>query len=322
MLIDRRSLRLHAPWIVILVLGTLLAVGFYGYSSWRGGSLLGGSSTPGLLFGIVGGLIIVFELLLWPRKARPWRLGSARLWMRAHIWLGLLTIPLIVMHSGFRLGGQLSTGVMVLFAIVIVSGLFGLLLQQWLPRTLLKTVPEETLHLQIHRASQLLAKEAEDLVEAATSERDDGQEVASDWHHAGIERQKGSEETPIVGARRRAGRILTTPWPTEPIEDSALVADAFYHQIQPYLRGGKRASRDLADYARSARTFDILRGQVGADAHSVLKALEECCDKRRQFDRQARLHWWLHGWLSVHLPVSVIMVIVMLVHAWFALKYM
>ena len=76
----------------------------------------GGSSPVGLLLGVLGSLIMLFEFLLWPRKkVRAWRIGAARAWMRAHIWLGFLTVPLIVLHSGFSLGGQLSSLLMILF---------------------------------------------------------------------------------------------------------------------------------------------------------------------------------------------------------------
>jgi hypothetical protein len=41
----------------------------------------------------------------------------------------------------------------------------------------------------------------------------------------------------------------------------------------------------------------------------------------RQFDRQERLHRWLHGWLLVHLPLSIVLIVLMLVHIYTALKY-
>ena len=76
--------------------------------------------------------------------------------MRAHIWLGLWAVPLIVLHSGLQLGGRLSIVLMVLFIVVIISGIFGLLLQQVLPRVMLRRVPAETIYSQIdHVAEQL-----------------------------------------------------------------------------------------------------------------------------------------------------------------------
>ena len=70
--------------------------------------------------------------------SRVWRIGRTKTWMRAHIWLGLLAVPLIGVHAWRELGGALSATMVVLFAIVIASGIFGLVLQQFLPRMLLE----------------------------------------------------------------------------------------------------------------------------------------------------------------------------------------
>jgi hypothetical protein len=44
-----------------------------------------------------------------------------------------------------------------------------------------------------------------------------------------------------------------------------------------------------------------MRLKVNPAAHSVVDALEDLCERRRQLDEQARLHGWLHGWILVHL---------------------
>jgi hypothetical protein len=114
-LLDRRNLGPHGFWVFwALVLGLPLSAWYFivgfAQSFWPGGG-----SSPGLACGIAGGLIIVFEMLLWLRKHyRTWRVGRAQAWMRAHIWFGLLCLPLLIFHSGFRLGGVLSTVLMVL----------------------------------------------------------------------------------------------------------------------------------------------------------------------------------------------------------------
>src|SRR5262249_2714443 len=136
------------------------------------GRLPGGASLPGLVFGVAAAAIMVFEVLLWPRKLlRRWRLGAAKAWLRAHIWLGLLTVPLVLLHSGFHWGGTLSTSLATLFILVIASGVFGLAMQQWLPRLMLSDLPAETIASQTEHVARTLYQDAEQLVAAISGER-------------------------------------------------------------------------------------------------------------------------------------------------------
>ena len=104
-----------------------------------------GGTPIGLVFGAISLSIFVFAALLGVRKKMVlWRIGNVQRWLRAHIWLTLLTIPLVILHSGFRLGGPMTTFLMVLYATVMVSGIYGLVLQHQLPRMMEERLPAET----------------------------------------------------------------------------------------------------------------------------------------------------------------------------------
>ena len=142
----------HFPWLVFVILATiaacLLYVGNFHSDRMPAGIHLPPSliqtptehhtvgGTPlGLAFGAISLGIFVFAALLSLRKKIPlWRVGTVQRWLRAHIWLTFLTIPLVILHSGFRLGGPMTTLLMVLYAIVMVSGVYGLGLQHLMPR--------------------------------------------------------------------------------------------------------------------------------------------------------------------------------------------
>jgi hypothetical protein len=49
--------------------------------------------------------------------------------------------------------------------------------------------------------------------------------------------------------------------------------------------------------------------------------LEDLCNQRRQLILQSKIHFWLHNWLWVHLPLSVALIVLMFVHIFVALKY-
>src|SRR3954447_4078640 len=101
MLLNRPNWSPHRFWLAFVLLATAAAIGWYAWESYHAARLLGGSSVPGWTFGVLGGLIILFEFALWFRKkVRIWRIGRAQKWLRAHIWLGLLCLPLLVLHSG------------------------------------------------------------------------------------------------------------------------------------------------------------------------------------------------------------------------------
>ncbi|MCA9068649.1 MAG: hypothetical protein KDA84_06990, partial [Planctomycetaceae bacterium] len=109
-----------------------------------------GGSVMGLIYGIIGTVFMVFAGLLAARKRVPhWRLGSAQFWLRGHLWLGTLSMPFILYHAGFGWGGLLENVLWVLFGVVYLSGFFGLIVQQFLPRFMTTRIPLETFGAQV-----------------------------------------------------------------------------------------------------------------------------------------------------------------------------
>jgi hypothetical protein len=166
--------RAHGPWFVFVIAATLSASWLY-LGNFAPENLAPGLRPPpqfiqtpsehrsvggtplGLIFGAISLSIFVFAALLGVRKKVVlWRIGNVQRWLRAHIWLTLLTVPLVLLHSGFRLGGPMTTLLMVLFGIVIISGIYGLALQHLLPRLMKERLPAETVYEQIpHIRAQL-----------------------------------------------------------------------------------------------------------------------------------------------------------------------
>jgi hypothetical protein len=173
--------RAHVPWFIFVVAATLFSAWLYlgNYKSMpapfrlpsiftqtHSGHRSAGGTPLGLIFGATAFGIFIFAGLLGLRKKVVlWRLGTLQRWMRAHIWLTLLTIPLILFHSGFRMGGPMTTWLWIIYVIVMVSGIYGLALQHQLPRIMKERLPAETVYEQIpHIRAQLVA--------AATKMRD------------------------------------------------------------------------------------------------------------------------------------------------------
>jgi hypothetical protein len=161
----------HRKWLAasLIILGASTAVYvLYAVRTPQGPS---GGSPLGLTFGIIGSAFMLFAGLLAGRKKFPiWRLGRAQAWMRGHLWLGLLSLPIILFHAGFRFGGPLTSVLLWLLIIVVASGLFGAALQHYLPHMMTAQVPGETIFEQIqHVRDQLLASADETIVAAETA---------------------------------------------------------------------------------------------------------------------------------------------------------
>ena len=110
-----------------------------------------GGDTLGLWYGVAGSALMIFAGLLAVHRRVPswWWIRPRQTWLRGHIWLGLLSVPVIWCHSGFAIGGPLTLALWVVFGIVILSGVYGLVLQHILPRLIMTRVACEAPYEQI-----------------------------------------------------------------------------------------------------------------------------------------------------------------------------
>ncbi len=484
MIIDRT----HRPWFLLTMLLLAAACGaYYVYVRDLPGGPTGGS-LPGLLFGIAGSALMLFCGLITLRKKVPrWRIGSAQAWLRAHIWLGLLSVPVILFHAGFHWGGLLEKVLLLVLAGIIASGIFGLVMQSVLTRMMTSQVPLETFYDQVSHVCRVLQLRGD--VEVATvsgplplaplesvatkdrlarlnvpgreplwliyqqpegqSNKDEGLRVKGGVHppevnaaegppkkssandkiammraaksvskpvgpsdnntahapqatapaaivaeRATVEATAQSSATPPVKALSPAEKIAlmkagkkppvaTAPAPAAPppladappaaakglspaekialmkagkkpaapsadksidiagsppsapspsaapavappqmakvvrpkptldpasFKQAATELQRFYLQdVRPYLDPKYLRRHPLANVSMAAGVFAAVRATLPAEWHARLDELAALCDQRRQLALQVRIHHWLHGWLAVHLPLSLVL---------------
>ena len=301
----------HRRWVVACLV--VLAVAAAGYAASVSRALDGprGGSWPGLVYGTAGFALMLYAGALGLRRRVPtWRVGRATTWMKGHLWLGLLSYALVLFHSGFHLGGPLTLLLMVLFTVVLVSGVYGLVLQQYVPRLMLTRVPLETVYEQIDSVVRQLRDDADALV-AATA----GPLPALPATSKGERRGGG-------GVLRGAAAVVLRPPPMlGPTSDGAVMKEIYLTAIRPYLAADKATGGRLATPAVATALFRHLRTLVPLPLHETLQELEAICDERRQLAEQKRLHHWLHGWLLVHVPLSMALLLLALVHAVVSIRY-
>ena len=114
---------------------------------------------------------MLFLALYNVRKKLPFLpLGSSELWLQLHIWVGYFSLILFGIHLEFRPpNGWFEIALALVFAIVILSGVFGLVLSRQIPRRL-TTIGTEVLFERIPAHRRFVLDRAEKLALASSSE--------------------------------------------------------------------------------------------------------------------------------------------------------
>jgi hypothetical protein len=289
-----------------------------------------GGSTIGLIFGVVGLSFIIFAALLGARKRVPtWRVGRAQSWMRGHLWLGFLALPIILFHGGFHFGGALSRVLMWLLIITVSSGVFGAVLQHYIPRVMTSDVPLETIYDEIGNVRSLLREEADRAFESLCGSLGLSKSSSEEVQRAGgftALRTIAASAVPLrSSAAVSAGASAAVAAAPEIVslseEESAPLRRFYLDEMRPFLERPKQRGQRLGDVDKARGVFSGLRTLLPAAAHVTLVDLEDICDEARQLTRQERLHLWLHGWLLLHIPLSLALILLGAVHAVVALRY-
>ncbi len=314
MVIDRT----HRAWCIasagILILSALI------YFPYARTAPLGprGGSFVGLLFGIVGFAFLVFAGLLGARQRVPvWRLGRAATWMRGHLWLGTLSLPLILFHSGFRMGGPLTRLLLWLLLLTVASGLAGATLQHFLPRVMSLQVPMETIYGEIGNVRRQLLAEADQLVEHLSGPLD-AAEASAPAEAASAGLRAGGLKT------AHSTNVLATQISTLPpigLEEASPLRNFYLNELRPVLlqegrMGGRRVRKGPSRLA-----FQKLRKVLSPAGQESAEYLEDIYGEYQQLARQEQLHRLLHGWLLVHVPLSLALLLLGSVHAVMALRF-
>jgi hypothetical protein len=285
----------HRTWMIATLAAAVASTIVYIVYAVRTPGGPRGGSAVGLTFGIVGYAFMLYAGLLGARKKVPtWRIGRAQTWLRGHLWLGSLSLLLILFHGGFAFRGPLTLLLMLLFFIVIGSGWLGAAIQHYVPDVMTARVPMETIYEEIPHVRAQLREEADQLAASICGPLD-----------AELEQPAAAVAT-LVEIEQ---------------EDRAQFRKIYLGKVRPFLSDPEARGLELADARRSAELFQALRRLLARPVHPVLDDLENICEEEHQLSRQIRIYRWLHGWLLVHVPLSIALLALGAVHAVMALRY-
>lgn len=286
----------HKPWMILTAAATLLGAAIYIPYAMRAATA-GGGTGIGIAFGVVALGLMIFSALLSLRKRFPiWRIGRTKIWMRAHLWLGFLALPMVLFHAAFHARGLLTGILMWLTVFVVASGIVGAWLQHTLPSKMFRDVPFETIYDQIPVIRKQLLAEA-DLDAAAVTQS-------------------------LAPAAGPGATVVDTLLNVPEMQKEIAGFEYFYEvEVQPFLMHQQPRRSRLRHREWTHDHFEALRRQFPQPAWKHLSAIEEICDEKRQLDRQAQLHRILHGWLLMHIPFSAALILLAIIHAIGALRY-
>jgi hypothetical protein len=104
-------------------------------------------------------------------------------------------------------------------------------------------------------------------------------------------------------------------------EERAPLRRFYLSEMRPFLKQPKHRGSRLGSADEAHAALSGLRTLMPESTHSTLQDLEDICDEARQLVRQEQLHHLLHGWLLVHIPISLTLLVLGAVHAVMALRY-
>ena len=243
----------------------------------------GGGVRPGgpvgMACGILAALLLLAAALYGARRrtmatSSRWRLGSARTWLRVHLYSGALFLFLLLMHSGFRWPeGLFSWALWLLSLWVVATGFFGLFLQRWIPRVLTSGLSLEAHYDRIPELVEEIRTRAATLATHA--------------------------EGPLRTLyRQQLAPVLATPMPRM----------IYFLDVS----GGSRTG---------LRELEYLRSLLPGDEKERLVQLEKLYRSKLELDAHYTLQRALRSWLWLHLPASLALVALVILHILTVLYY-
>ena len=127
----------------------------------------------------------------------------------------------------------------------------------------------------------------------------------------------GSGSPPVTPA---STVVSTAPSP----EDRQILWKFYTQQVRPFLSNSRSSAAiknsPLANDVDASRRFREIQATLPIAHHELLQELQSCCNTRRQIEQQRTILRWMHWWLALHIPVSILLIIFTIAHIVMALR--
>jgi hypothetical protein len=235
-----------------------------------------GATLVGLIYGIVSFLAILLLMYYGMRKrSYTAKHWSLRAWLSFHVYIGTMTLLLVPLHAGFKFGFDIHTLAYVLLAMVVLSGIVGAALYLLLPRRF-EPFGEELTYPLGHGTDEELRKIIRQMRALALDKSQEFADACQTEIEYGI-------------PKRHVGWGLL--W---------------------------RKSATAATVATQIEAFQDYLQHIPDAEHGAFQSLARLATQKRDLEHrmvaQMRLQNLLEAWLYIHLPVSLVMLVVVIIH--------
>src|SRR5262249_10918316 len=159
---------------------------------------------------------------------------------------------------------------------VIVTGILGVVLQNILPRLLTSRVPTEAPYEQIPHLCHEMRRQADALIDEVCGPYDPSPQILEN----------------TIAVVQHASNAKSQ------------LRDFYETEVRPLLAPRVSRKSPLFNPLQAEARFGKLRRLPGLDdATKQVDDLARYCEERRLMAEQERIHFWLHSWLLVHIPL-------------------
>jgi len=270
--------RLYLLTMSAIVILTLLALGYYGYSYYRlpleerffhaAYSILKPGGSWGHGFGIIGSLSMILGIVLYMVRKRSRflsRFGLLKYWLEFHIFLCTLGPVLVLFHTSFKFGGLVAVSFWSMVA-VFLSGIIGRFIYIQIPRTI--------------EGRELSLNEVRDL-------------------------------------KSNIGAILSESYKLDE-ESYNIIVDSTKKKVELYQKNilAKFTRKYFDDLKTIANVKALVRKNKlsRADRTKIVNLVKHEIILNRRIDRLVAMQNLFKYWHVAHLPFAIVMLIIMVIH--------
>lgn len=248
-----------------------------------------GSTWQGYVLGGLSLVLVYWLAALGIRKRRYASAGLLQRWVSAHVYIGLVVVIVVLLHSGAELGWNVHGLAFVLLVITVLSGIFGCIVYLVVPGRLAEVRnggQREMLFAELAQLNAACLSAAQQCTPAT--------ELAVQSSLSGT--QIGGGVIAQLFALDRSTAVIS--WDTP---DAAQVPEKNF--------GQQLLLEYLAAEAPDARTDVEVR--VLTELVSIVARRQEVLRRVRQ---DVQLQGWLQFWLYLHIPTTVALLVALVIH--------